>query len=136
LVGVITAHLLCANVTTGLNPGISTATASVADATMTIPGVPVVSFGAIKATSQSSCAGSSGLTTIASLRIDGRVVDVSNVKPNTTINVGPLTLILNEQRPVPGADFGLTVNGVHIIVNGLVHADVIFTSATSDVHNC
>ncbi|MFI6358498.1 hypothetical protein ACIBJF_39165 [Streptomyces sp. NPDC050743] len=39
-----------------------------------------------------------------------------------------------EQTPVPGADFGLTVNAVHLAAGGLV--DVVVGSATSDAQNC
>jgi hypothetical protein len=44
------------------------------------------------------------------------------------------TGVLNEQIPVAGADHGLTVNAVHISSPGL--ADIIVSSARSDIHNC
>jgi len=81
--GLISAHTLCANVTTSVNPGASTATASVQDTTVSVLGV---------------------------------------------------TLVLNEQTPVAGADQGLTVNAVHINALGLL--DVVLASSTSDIHNC
>ncbi|HEX4705114.1 MAG TPA: Ig-like domain-containing protein [Pseudonocardiaceae bacterium] len=132
---VISADVLCANVTTTLAPGTSTATATVANTTIGIPGLPVITATAIKATSTTTCSGSSGATTIANLTIGGIPVNL-NVGPNTTINVAGLAkLVINEQVPVPGADKGLTVNALHL--TGLGGAiDVVVSSATSDAHNC
>jgi hypothetical protein len=53
---------------------------------------------------------------------------------NTTVNVLGVTIILNEQTGVPGADQGLTVNAVHVKALGLL--DVVIGSSTSDIHNC
>jgi len=41
---------------------------------------------------------------------------------------------LNEQKPVPGEDQGLTVNAAHIIIPGV--ADVVVASSESDIFNC
>jgi len=49
------------------------------------------------------------------------------------VNVLGITLVFNEQVPVPGADQGLTVNAVHLKALGLL---VVLASATSDIHNC
>lgn len=132
---VINANVLCANVTTTLAPGTSTATSSVSDVTIGVPGLPVITATAVKATSTTTCAGSSGATTIANLTIGGVPVNV-NVGPNSTIDVaGVAKLVLNEQLPVPGADKGLTVNALHLTgLGGAV--DVVVASATSDAHNC
>jgi hypothetical protein len=56
--------------------------------------------------------------------------------PNSVINLaGGGKLVIDEQLPVPGADFGLTVNAVHLTaLGGLV--DVVVASSTSDAHNC
>jgi hypothetical protein len=51
------------------------------------------------------------------------------------IDLGVGKLILNEQLPVPGADFGLTVNAVHLVALGGA-TDVVLASSTSDMHNC
>jgi hypothetical protein len=137
--GVVTAGVLCANVTTALGPARSTATASVVKATINtgIPGVPIITATGVKSTSQTTCAGSTGTTTIDSLTIDG-VAQNTVVGPNSVISIsGPVgaKLILNEQVPIPG---GLTVNAIHLIVptTGGVSADVVIASATSDIHNC
>jgi hypothetical protein len=132
---VISADVLCANVTTTLAPGTSTATSAVANVTIGVPGLPVITATAIKATSTTTCAAASGTTTITNLTIGGVPVNL-NVPPNTGINVAGLAqLVINEQVPVPGADKGLTVNALHLTgLGGAV--DVVVASATSDAHNC
>jgi hypothetical protein len=100
-----------------------------------VPGVPVIQIGAVQASSNTTCAGSTGQATIASITVGGIPLNIDlHPGPNTTINVLGVTLVLNEQSPVPGADQGLTVNAVHIKALGLL--DVIIGSATSDIHNC
>lgn len=133
--GVVVAQTLCVNVTTSLAPGASTATSAVQHITIGVPGLPVIDATAVKATSTTTCAGSSGATTIADLTIGGAPVTVSP-GPNSTISLlGLATLTLNEQKPVPGADQGLTVNALHL--TGLGGAiDITIASATSDAHDC
>jgi hypothetical protein len=55
--------------------------------------------------------------------------------PNTTLNLGLVKVVLNEQITGPGT---LTVNAVHVTVSllGKTLEDVIIASATSDIHNC
>jgi hypothetical protein len=134
------AHALCANVTTVASPGQSTASASVADATVGVPAIPVVALGAVQSTSTTTCGGSSGTTTIAYLKVGSTVVIAkpTAIAPNTRISVGVVTLVLNEQIPVTTPDRGLTVNAVHLTVNvvGLAKVDVIVASSESDIGNC
>ena len=133
--GLISAHTLCANVTTAVNPGASTATASVQDATIGVLGLPVIKIGLVQSSSHTTCAGSSGAVTVTSISVGGIPVNVDlHPAPNTTISVLGVTLVLNEQTPVAGADQGLTVNAVHVKALGLL--DVVLASATSDIHNC
>jgi hypothetical protein len=131
----ITAHSLCPNVTVTLAPGTSTGTSTVQDVTVGIPGLPGIKATAVKSLSTSTCTGSTGSVTIANLTVGGLAVN-TGVGPNTGINLGGLAkLILNEQLPVPGADHGLTVNALHVLVaDGTVN--VVVASATSDAHNC
>lgn len=133
--GLISADTLCAKVVTSLNPGTSTASASVQDATIGVLGVPTIKVGLVQTSSTTTCAGSSGDATVTSLSVGGIPVNV-NLHPgaNTTVNVLGVTIILNEQTAVPGADQGLTVNAVHIKALGLL--DVVLASSTSDIHNC
>ena len=140
----VSVHGLCVNVKTMLAPGRAVAVSTVADATIAtgIPGVPVVTVGALQATSTSTCGAESGTTTIASLVVGG-VPIYANAAPNTVVLLtGPLggKLILNEQKLAtgPGGDRVLTVNAVHLIVPTTfgTSGDVILASATSDIHNC
>jgi hypothetical protein len=119
LSGIVGAHVLCANVTTVGFPGKSTASASVADVGTAIAGVPTITIRAAKSTSTTTCAGSSGTTTIDYLAVGSTVVIAvpTQVAPNTTINVGVVKLVLNEQLSFSTPDKGLTVNAVHATVN-------------------
>ena len=134
----INAQTLCANVTTTLNPGASSANATVARATIGIPGVPLITVTGVSASSYQSCAMWLPSTTITKLTIGGAVIDVSNIPPNTKISAGPATITLNEQTRTSGPDFlqGV-VNAVHITDNDLLaQADIVLASATADIHNC
>lgn len=138
--GLLRAHVLCANVTTVGSPASSTATASVADATVGLPGIPAVTIRTIQSSSTTSCAGSTGTTTIAFLKVGNTVVipSLTTVAPNTTVTVGPVRLVLNEQIPFSTPDEGLTVNAVHLSVNvaGLVKTNIVIASSESDIGNC
>jgi hypothetical protein len=140
LTGLVSAHVLCANVTTVASPAGSTAGASVADATVAIGAIPTITTTAVQSTSTTTCAGSSGTTTIAFLKVGNTVVipTPTNIAPNTTISVAGVTLVLNEQIPVSGPDSGLTVNAVHVTVNvlHLARTDVIIASSESDIGGC
>jgi hypothetical protein len=136
----VTAHVLCVNVTTLASPGQSTASASLADAAVPIAGIPTITASGVQSTSTTTCAGSSGTTTIAYLAVGSTVVIASptSIPPNTGISVAGVTLVLNEQIPVTGPDTGLTVNAVHVAagVLGLVQADVVLASSESDIGGC
>lgn len=129
---VVTAHNLCAKVTTSLNPGTMTSTASVADVRIGLPGLPVIELRGVQATSRSTCAAATGATTLT-LTIAGVPRQVS-LAPNSTIDLGLAKLVLNEQKPVPGSDKGLTVNAAHLTLPG--GTDVVIGSTTSAAHNC
>ncbi|MFC4016313.1 choice-of-anchor P family protein, partial [Nonomuraea purpurea] len=90
LSGLISAHALCAQVATTEFPGKSVATASIDDTTVGITGIPVITVKTIKSSSTTTCAGSSGTTTIAFLKVGNTVViaEPTNIQPNTTVNVG------------------------------------------------
>jgi hypothetical protein len=137
---VVTASLLCANVTTLAGPGESDASASVAAAGLPIATLPTIAMRGVASTSRTTCAGSSGTTTISYLAVGGTVVIASptNVPPNTGMTVAGITLVLNEQIPVTGPDRGLTVNAVHIAatVLGLAQANVVVASSESDIGGC
>ncbi|MBX7554130.1 choice-of-anchor P family protein [Streptomyces sp. NPDC004232] len=135
----VSANALCANVTTRLAPGTSTTTATLQNATIGLPGLPVIGITGLTATSVSSCTATSGSTTLE-LTIAGRPITVPTA-PNSVIGLpGGARLVVNEQRPVADADFGTTVNAVHLVVPGLAGgpdiADIVVGSATSGAHNC
>lgn len=131
---VLSAHALCPKVRTTVNPGTSTATSSVSDATIGIPGLPVIEVSGVTATSASSCTAARGSATLK-LTIGGVPVTVPTA-PNTTIGLaGGAQLVINQQTPVAGADFGLTVNAVHLTTAART-VDVVIGSARSDAHNC
>jgi hypothetical protein len=121
-------------VTTRLAPGTSIATSTVAHVTIGIPGVSLIEISGATASSTSTCGSATGSTSLT-LRIAGTPVTVPTA-PNSEIGLPDGTrLIINEQQPVAGADNGLSVNAVHVIVAGGA-GDVVVASATSDVHNC
>ncbi len=138
LSGPLSAHALCASVTTTAFPASSTAVASVADLSLSLATLPTIKTGAVQSTSTTRCDGSTGATTIAYLKIGSTVVIATPtlVAPNTHVTVGPVSLVLNEQ--VPGPTGGLTVNGIHLSVNGagLAQTNLVVASARSDIGNC
>jgi hypothetical protein len=143
LSGAVSAHVLCAKVTTSAGfPAKSKAEASVADARVGVALLPTITLGAVKSTSTTTCNGSSGTTTIASLKVGSTKVNLpANIPPNTVINVGVVKLVLNEQIPFSTPDDGLTVNAVHVTANvlgltGLLNANVTIASSESDIGNC
>lgn len=138
--GIVGVKALCSSVSTVRYPGKSTAKASIASAVTGIPGLPVISVGAVQASSTTTCDGSHGAVTIAYLAVGGTVVIAkpTAIAPNTKINVGVVSLVLNEQKPVAGPDDGLTVNAIHVNVNalGLATTDIVLSSAESDISGC
>ncbi len=140
LPGLVAAKVLCANVTTVGSPAGSTATASLADATVGIPTIPAVTLKKVSSSSTTTCAGSTGSTTIAYLKVGNTVVisSLTSIAPNTQLNVGVVSLVLNEQIPFSTPDEGLTVNAVHLSVNvlGLATTNIVVASSESDIGNC
>jgi hypothetical protein len=131
----ITAGGLCPKVTTTLSPGSSTATTTLDDMTVGIPSLPVIKVTKLKAASVTKCGSVTGSTGLATLTIGGQSYPIPT-KPNSESDLpGGTKIIINEQEPVTGADFGLTVNALHIVgAGGLI--DVTVASSTSDIHNC
>ncbi|WP_338896925.1 choice-of-anchor P family protein [Streptomyces sp. TG1A-60] len=124
---------LCPEVTTTLVPGKVTATSTVAQAGIGLPGVPLIEVSGLTATSSSECGKGTGSTTLP-LKIAGVPVTVSG-DPNTEVPlVGSGRLIVNEELPSASADAGLKVNGIHLVLptDG---GEVILASADSSIHN-
>jgi hypothetical protein len=125
----LTARLLSSEVTTG--HGTSRAESTIASVGVSLSGIPLIAVKGVDTTSTTTCSGSSGTSTLAGLAIAGHTVNVSNLAPNTTLNLGVGTLVLNEQTPVAG---GLQVDAVHLIVPNV--ANLVVGAARSDIHNC
>jgi hypothetical protein len=140
--GPVSAHVLCAKVTTVAFPSRSTAEASVADATIGIALIPTITLRTVQSTSTTTCGGSTGTTTIAYLKVGSTVVNLpANIPPNLVVTVGVVRLVLNEQIPFITPDKGLMVNAVHVTasvlgIGGLLSANVIVASSESDISNC
>lgn len=131
---VLTARALCATVATTLAPGTATSTATVEEATIGLPGVPVIGVSGLTATAASSCGQASGSTTLT-LTIAGVPTPVP-VGPNVSIGLaGGARLVVNEQTPVSGADRGIAVTGVRVIAAGGA-TEVVLASTRSAMHNC
>lgn len=82
---------------------------------------------------QADASGVSGSSTITNGLVAGIPVAV-NPAPNTTIDLGLVTVILNEQivSSTPGSN-DITVNAVHVIFNtGLLNGDVIIAQSHCD----
>jgi hypothetical protein len=138
--GLINAAQLCGNVTTKAAGGqafSSLATASVADVTISLPGLAPIHIKAVESHALATCLATSGDTTIAMASADGTAIIPAQTPflPNTTIDLGVLKFILNEQVSSTGpGSRTLTVNAIHLAVPGL--ADIFLASSTSDIHNC
>ncbi|WP_425546485.1 choice-of-anchor P family protein [Amycolatopsis minnesotensis] len=63
---------------------------------------------------------------------------ITQPAPNTTVNLGAVSLILNEQIPFTNPDNGLTVNAIHIKFStlGLAKVNIVVASAESDINHC
>lgn len=137
-VSLVSAGTLCPKVSTRLAPGTSTSTASVAETTIGIPGLPVIDVRGALARSTSTCRGAgsaTGSTDLAALRVAGQPVSIPT-SPGTQVDLpGGARLIINERKSVPGAEHGLTINAVHL-TDPARDINVVIASATSDVHNC
>jgi hypothetical protein len=134
----VSTSALTAAVTTG--DAKSTGRATAENVTIGIPGVPVIRAAAVRATAESVCdldgfhASGSGGVTIESLSIGGIPQNTATVAPNKVIRVGPATITLNEQKPVPGSSAGIMVNAIHVAVPGI--AEVVVSAAESSIRNC
>ncbi|GAB2986903.1 hypothetical protein GCM10023080_060450 [Streptomyces pseudoechinosporeus] len=125
---------LCPEVTTTLAPGKVTASSTVAQARIGLTGVPLIEVSGLTATSTSECGTTTGSTTLT-LKIAGVPVTVPG-DPNTEIPlVGGGRLIVNEQLPSTGADAGLKVNGVHLVLPA-DGGEVVLASTDTAMHNC
>jgi hypothetical protein len=127
---VLSADTLCAKVETRIGPSSATSTATVEDARIGLPGLPVVALSGVTARSTSSCTATTGSTDLT-LTVAGTPVEVGDV-PNYAIDLGPAAkLVINEQIRTAN---GITVNAAHLTAAGGV--DVVIASSAADAFNC
>lgn len=130
----LSARKLCPKVATTLDPGTGTATSTVTQAHIGLPGVPVIEVSGLTATVRTECGSATGGTTLT-LKIAGVPINVSGA-PNTEIPLlGGGRLVVNEQLPSAGADVGLKVNGLHLVLPA-GGGEVVLASTESAMHNC
>ena len=131
----VSASLLNADVkTTGGARPESKSTASTKDLTIDLGGGNTIHADTLRSESTSLCSGSTGTADIQGLTVNGSPVS-SAAPPNTTFHSGPLVINVNEQIRNATADGRvLTVNAVHASLPGV--ADVVLSSARSDIHYC
>jgi hypothetical protein len=128
LPGLVTAEVLHA-ATSGQGSR-SSSEASVAELAVTAGG-NTVSAGFLMARAEAKCTdgtpSASGSSEIARLGVNGQTIVVSGA-PNQTIPLPNGRVIINEQKGAPG---DITVNALHIIVDGI--ADIVIASAHADI---
>ena len=130
--GLLTAEVLHAS-TVGQGQR-SSSEASVANVTLTVGG-NTISAGLLRARATAEChngtASVSGSSEIVDLVVNGQAVVVSG-QPNQTISLPVGRVIINEQQSsVRGNTGDITVNALHVMVDGV--ADVIISSAHADI---
>ncbi len=132
VLGLLTAEVLHAS-TVGQGQR-SSSEASVANVTLTVGG-NTISAGLLRARATAEChngtASVSGSSEIVDLVVNGQAVVVSG-QPNQTISLPVGRVIINEQQSsVSGNTGDITVNALHVVVDGV--ADVIISSAHADI---
>ena len=117
----------------------SSAEASLATVNTTVAGVPI-SAQFVMARAEASCNGGtasvSGSSQLVDLVINGQPIVVAGT-PNQTVSIPGGQVVINEQTSSASGNSGeITVNALHIVVNGV--ADVIVASAHADIlcKNC
>jgi len=130
--GLLTAEVLHAS-TVGQGQR-SSSEASVANVTLTVGG-NTITAGLLRASATAEChngtASVSGSSEIVDLVVNGQAVVVSG-QPNQTISLPVGRVIINEQQSsVSGNTGDITVNALHIVVDGI--ADVVISSAHADI---
>jgi hypothetical protein len=138
--GLITVHALCDSVATHAFTSRVAANSTLADLSITVPGLPVIALRGVKAWSTISCGSTHGTTTIAYLKIGGKnVISRKTTFSNgTTIAVGPVKIVIDETTRTGPPSRSRSVNAVHISadVPNVADLDVIVSSASAGVTDC
>lgn len=140
--GVLSVEVLAAE-TSGAN-GEAQSSATLLNVTVLPPDHPArVTASFVQAESNATCNGVSGATHVGIVTFGSQTITVDPFAPNQRF--GPIavdglttaTLIINEQVQNSGqGSQEITVNAVHLTVEGAVQAEVILSSARSDIHGC
>lgn len=101
--------------------------ASLANLGMTVAGIGISADLVMAQASQVLGAAGSGRSYIDNLSINGVPIGVTGA-PNQTVAIPGGQMVINEQQVSAS---GITVNAVHVIVNGV--ADVVIASATAGI---
>ncbi len=104
-----------------------TAVGRVASATITLSPLNKLEIIGVEATSTSACSGRTGSGTVATIKLNGRVVYDARSRP-APVNLGVARIAINEQTAGPD---GLTVIGVRVSAPGI--ADVVLGYARSNI---
>jgi len=134
--GVLSAQLLVAR-TSGAN-GVAESSAALADVNV-LNGLVTATF--IRAESEATCNGVRGSTEVVGLTVAGKAVEVDAFAQSQPVTVvlptGTVTVVVNEQTSSTSPGFReISVNAVHVTVTGLLQAEVILSSAHSDIDGC
>ncbi len=101
--------------------------AALGNLNLTVAGVGITADSVMARASQVLGAAGSGSSTVSGLSINGTPVNVTG-NPNQTVAIPGGQVVINEQQVSPS---GITVNAVHVIVNGV--ADVVVATATAGI---
>jgi hypothetical protein len=116
------------------------ATATLANLSISIPGLPVIQLRGVKAWSTITCGSSHGTTTVAFLKVGGTsIISRKETFSNgTTFNVGPVTIVIDGTTRTGPPSRSRLVNAVHITANvpNIANLDVIVSSAFAKVTDC
>src|SRR2546427_2181766 len=132
--------------TSGAN-GVARSEASLAELAVLPGNAAAVTASFVRAESEATCNGVRGATEVADVTFGGTAIMVDPFAPNQTFTIPPnpigappvATLIINEQKTSSGGGTqDITVNALHltVTVSGVVAAEVILSSAHSDVQGC
>jgi hypothetical protein len=142
-VGLVTVQAACVHVAANETTGVLSGAATMALARIAVAGLPVIQARAISSTATETCAGAVGSSTIGYLKIGNTVVVGRSLHPapNTTITVGALTVILNDQGGFghPGsANFDITAVDILVPIGdvfvevSLATTGLVFTDLTGN----
>jgi hypothetical protein len=136
--GVLSATLM-STMTSGAN-GVARSEASLADLVVLPGNAAAVTASFVRAESEATCSGVRGATEVANATFGGQAIAVDPFAANQTFEIpGVARLVINEQNTSSGGGTqDITVNAIHLTVtaSGVVAAEVIVSSAHSDVQGC